>query len=223
MVTKHSLNKLSYISIVCLLLICFVSLFYRSEGNISAPQLDYWKTLVNGADVLRLNLKVFAASLFLVSASFFISILLVLSVDSKGDGERLQVLDGLSLGVSGSPIVLALICYLSVTFSISLAPILLCLALATYLLVHKRIHLTNPWLFTEIKPHQFFLTSVIFIVLLVNLLLIKLGYIAELEFPLNIDSVNHAYFINQGILAKNTSAFHIITLDFTILWLQSAC
>lgn len=189
--------------------ILFVAIFNSNEWNLNPYQLEYWRTLINGVDVLLLNSRVIIVSILMLSASFILSIFLISFSDSKYFGEdtrRVKLLDVVSLGISGIPIILAIICFISFRIGISMMLILLASILILYFLVNDFPYSLNILLQTQFTQNHLF-AFIIFTILIIFFLFLKFGYIAGLEFPLNIDSVVHTYYIKRVILAKNQLDF----------------
>lgn len=178
-------------------------LLYREDN--SSLHFDYFKTLINGITVFKSNLETEMTCILLFVIGWLISMIFMSSIDNKvkrGDGERLHILDIVSLGLSGTPIALTLICFIVITLGVWSILFFTLTGLTLLTLIRKQSITTKPKAMAG-NARDNRIDIGLFLILSINLLLIKHGYIHELEFPLNIDSVNHTNLIYQSFKTES--------------------
>lgn len=184
----------------------FVLLFFIQRNVIFLSLMDYCQVLLKGEQVIVSNLVTWIISSLFFALGAFVCIMIFLNAQ-----EELDIWGVISLGVSGSPILLSLLCLLIV----SLRQFTVLIFIFSCCLIYYRDKKTNivknlAFKFSDIlrlsKSYHYtrekLIWGIFFIILLINLFLIKFGYIDGLRFPLNTDSVNHTYQISN-ILATN--------------------
>jgi hypothetical protein len=178
--------------------------------------LVYGDALTQGMNVLVGNFKTVAISFLLISISAYASVLFLRITDSKIRGtfgkNPTNLFDHISLGLSGSSIFLVLLSAPAVVWGkLSILLLAIFMLLIAYL---ARKNISIPGMKTDNIPGHVVLSIVPFVCIFVVLLFVKYSYIYKLELPLNIDSVNHAYYIDQIVSGNGLQALRYYHYGF---------
>ncbi len=171
--------------------------------------LVYGDVLKQGVYVFLTNHRTIIISFCLISICAYVSILFLRITNFENPEIASEyyesILDHVSLGFSGSSIFLFILSATAVSFgklSILLFAILILLLIIYNTSKKNRI--------PRLRNHNILdytaIGMVPFVGVFLTILLVKYGYVYELELPLNIDSVNHAYYTAQIVLDNNLQA-----------------
>lgn len=195
------------LSSILLLLLHFA--FFVIPKTVSIPE-----QLLKGLRMIDSAWTILLVVVVIFGLCFAITIILIVINGTK----NLCNEEILSLVFSGIPIVLAVLSFVVVNLK-EISFILLFLFFPFIYIIAKKYRVNSDYRFRFLNPWQ----TALLLSLLPIFLCIRFGYIVELKYPLNIDSVNHTQIITTILANRNLItlpyyhyAFHYIIAFFNL-------